>query len=118
MLPGALETRSRRQSGIRYTMGSGVLTSIVVGCEDGVVVPLVGEIGQNLITRTSGIDEADRGSETGEACVVQGLHEARDVGSVLLSTSQAGCESQDRSRENEDHGLGAGGGGRELEEIP
>lgn len=93
----------------KCTTGNGVLTSVIVGCEDGVVLPLVGEVGQKLVAGTSGIDGTDCSSEAGEACVVQSLHEARDVGSIL-STSQAGCESQDRSRENENHVLYVGSG--------
>jgi hypothetical protein len=90
-------------------MKSGGLTSSVVRCKDGIIVPLVGQVGQELISRAGGVGKADCSSETGEACVVQGLHEARDVGGVLLSISQSG-ESQDHSGEDENHALGGGGG--------
>lgn len=88
----------------------GILTSVIVGCKDGEVVILVGQVGQKLVTGASGIDRTECRSETGEACIVQGLNEARDVGGVVLGISQSGGESQDQSRGNENHVSGSKGG--------
>ena len=108
---GASETRIRRQNRLwGDTAKRGRLTSSIVRCEDGIVVPLVGQSGQELVTSAGGVDETDCSSETGETCVVQRLHEARDIGRVLLGIGQRGGEGQDDSREDENHGLGGGGG--------
>lgn len=58
----------------------GRLTSRVIGYNDGVVVLLVGQVGQELITGPCGVDGTECRNETGEACVVQDFHEASKVG--------------------------------------
>ena len=87
----------------------GRLTCVIVGCKDSIVFALVGQIDQELVTTLCGVDEGDSRSETGEACVVQGLQKARQVGIVLgLCIGQGGGEGQDNSRGEENHASGRG----------
>ena len=107
--------RQRLEVDVRVESGDGTtkrgrLTSSVVRCKDGIIVPLVGQSGQELVTSAGGVDGTDCNSETGEICVVQGLHESRDVSRVLLGIDQRGGEGQNDSREDENHVLGGGGG--------
>ena len=95
----------------------GRLTSSIVRCKDGIIVPLVGQSGQELVTSAGGVYETDCISESGETCVVQCLHEARDVGGVLLGIGQRSGEGQDDSREDENHVLGGGGGGETRRSV-
>ena len=86
-------------------------TGIVGGCEEGIVPFLVGQGGQKLITGVSVVGGTDCRSESGEACAVQGLQEARQVVRVFLTIHQCGGEGENCGRAEETHGSGRSEGG-------
>jgi hypothetical protein len=93
-------------------------TGIVGGCEEGIVPFLVGQGGQELIAGLSVVGGTDCRSESGKACAVQGLQEARQVVRVFLTINQCGGESENCGRAEEAHGSGRSEGDGERDEKP
>jgi hypothetical protein len=93
-------------------------TSIVGGCEEGIVPFLVGQGGQELVAGLSVVGGTDCRSESGEACAVQGLQEARQVVRVFLTIGQRCGESENCGRAEETHGSGRSEGDGERDEKP
>ena len=94
------------------------LTSIVVGCKNCVIGALVGQLCEELTTRVGRVDSTDCGGESGEARVVQGVEETRNISGVLviLSVYPSGGEGEEESREDENHCSGLQVVGRGEEE--
>ena len=56
---------------------------VVIGCKNGVAIPLVGQGGREVVTGRYGVGETDDRNESDEAYPIQDLQEVNQVCKIL-----------------------------------